>query len=74
MGRLRIQLLIEDNIWSIQYTMAKNNQYSDSSTDWTLINLKFTREKYSIRLVYDQIDIAQANLCFNNVTITHFVY
>ena len=33
MGRLRIQLLLEDNTWSTQYTIPKNSQYSNSSTD-----------------------------------------
>ena len=35
MGRFRIQLLLEDNSWSTQYTIPKNAQYSDTSTDWT---------------------------------------
>ena len=34
MGRSRIQLL-DDNTWRTQYTIAKNTQYSDISTDWT---------------------------------------
>ena len=33
MERFRIQLLLEDNTWSTQYTIAKNTQYSDTSTD-----------------------------------------
>ena len=33
MGRFRIQLLLEGNTWSTQYTIAKNTQYSDNSTD-----------------------------------------
>ncbi len=36
MGRFRIHFLLEDNTWSTQYTLAKNTQYSDNSTDWTL--------------------------------------
>ena len=40
-GRFRIQLLLEDNTWTTQYTIAKNGQYSDSSTDWTLVILTF---------------------------------
>ena len=44
MGRFRIQLLLEDNIWSTQNTIANNTQYSDTSTDWTLLNLDFTIE------------------------------
>ena len=35
MGRFRIQLLLEDNSRSTQYTIPKNAQYSDTSTDWT---------------------------------------
>ena len=42
MGRFRIQLLLEDNTWSTQNTVAKKNQYSDNPTDWTLLNLNFT--------------------------------
>ena len=74
MGRFRIQLLLEDNTWSDQYNIAKNTQYSDNSTDWTLLNLDFTVENYGIKLIYDQIDTAHADKCFSNITITHSVY
>ena len=53
MGRFRIQLLLENNSWSTQYTIIKNSQYSDNSTDWTLLNIDFTIKNYGIRLVYD---------------------
>ena len=33
MGRFRIQLLLDDNTWSIQYTIDKNTQYSDSESE-----------------------------------------
>ena len=74
MGRFRIQLLLEDNTWSTQYTIAKNTQYSDNSTDWTLLNLDFTKENYGMKLIYDQIDTAHADMCFSNITITYSVY
>ena len=74
MGRFRIQLLLKDNTWSTQYTIAKNTQYSNSSTEWTLLNLDFTVENYGIKLIYDQIDTAHADMCFSNITITHSVY
>ena len=74
MGRFRIQLLLEDNTWSTQYTIAKNTQYSDNSTDWMLLNLNFTVENYVIKLIYDQIDTPHADMCFSNITITHSVY
>ena len=73
MGRFRIQLLLEYNTWSTHYTMAKNTQYSDNSTDWTLQNLDFTVENYGIKLILDQIDTAHSDMCFSNVTLTHSV-
>ena len=73
MGRFGIELLLEDNTWSTRYKIPKNGRYSDSSTDWSLVNLNFTIENYGIRLVYDQIDTAHADMCFSNITITHSV-
>ena len=74
MSRLRIQLLLDDNTWDTQYTIAKNTQYSDISTDWTLLNLDFTLENYGNKLKYDQIDKPHADMCFSIITITHSVY
>ena len=74
MGRFRIQLLLENNTWSTRYNIPKNDRYSDSSTQWTLINLNFTTENYGIKLIYDQIDTPHADMCFSNITITHSVY
>ena len=74
MGRFRIELLLEDNTWSTRYNIPKNDRYSDSSTQWTLVNLNFTVENYGIKLIYDQIDTPQADMCFSNITITHSVY
>ena len=72
-GRYRIQLLLEDNTWSTRYNIPKNDQYSDSSTQWTKLGLNFTIENYGIRLLYDKIDTAHADMCFSNITITHSV-
>ena len=74
MGRFRIQLILEDNTWDTHYTIAKNTQYSATSTEWTLLSLDFTVEIYGIKLIYDQIDTAHADMCFSNITITHSVY
>ena len=74
MGRFRIQLLLEDNTWSTQYTIEKNTQHSATSTEWTLLNLDFTVENYGIKLVYDQIDTPHADMCFSNITKTHSVF
>ena len=73
MGRFRIHLLL-DNTWSTQYTIAKNTQYKDNSTDWTLLNLDFTVENYGIKLILDQIDTAHSDMCFSDITITYSVY
>ena len=74
MGRFRIQLSINDNTWRTQYTIPKNSQYNDNSTDWTLFNLDFTVENYGIKVISDQIDTAHSDICFSNITITHSVY
>ena len=74
MGRFRIQLLLEDNTWSTRYNIPENDRYSDTSTEWTLVSLNFTVENYGIKLIYDQIDTAHADMCFSNITITHSVY
>ena len=74
MGRFRILLLLEDNTWSTQYTISKNSQYGNSSTDWTLLILDFTVENYGINFVYDEIDTTHADICFSKITITHSVY
>ena len=74
MGRFRIQLLLEDNTWTTQYTIPKNDQYSDTSTDWNFLNLNFTVENYGTKLIYDEIYTPHADMCFSNITITHSVY
>ena len=48
MGRFRIQILLEGDI--SRYSIAKNDKYSDTSTDWTLVNLNFTEENITIIL------------------------
>ena len=73
MGRFRIQLLLEDNTWNTQYTLAENTQNIDLHTDWTLLNLDFTVDNYGVKLIYDQIDTAHADMSFSNITITHSV-
>ena len=74
MGRFRIQLFVEDNTWSTRYNIPKSDRYSNSSTQWTLVNLNFTIENYGIRLIFDQIDTPHADMCFSNITITQSVY
>ena len=66
-------LLLNDNTWSTRYNIPKSYRYSNSSTQWTLVNLNFTIEIYGNKLIYDQIDTPHADMCFSNITITHSV-
>ena len=74
MGRFKIQLLLENNTWTTQFVINENDQYSINSTDWKLLNLDFTIENYGIKLVYDRIKSAHADMCFSNIMITHSIY
>ena len=74
MGRFRIQLLLDNNAWSTQYTIEKNTQYSNTSTEWKLLNLDFTIENYGIKLIYDQIETPHADMCFSNIMITYSIF
>ena len=71
MGRFRIPLFLEENTWNTQYNIPKDDQCSDSSTQWTLVNLNFTVESYGIKLVHDQIDTPHDDICFSKIIITH---
>ena len=74
MDRFRIQLLLEDNTRSTRYTTHKNDRYSNSSPQWTLVNLYFTEKNYGIKLIYDQIDTPHGDMCFSKIKVTHSVY
>ena len=74
MGRFRIQLILDDNTRSTQYTIPKTSQYSDNSTDLTLLNSVFAVENYGIKLILDEIVTAHSDMCFSIMTITHYVY
>ena len=51
----------------------KNTNYSVNSTDWELLNLDITQSNYGIKLRYDQIESAHADMCFSNIMITHSI-
>ena len=44
MERIKIHLILEDNTWSAQRTVPKNNQNRFLSTEWNLIIANFTVE------------------------------
>ena len=74
MGRFRIQLLLEDKTWITRYNIPESDHYIDISTQWTKLSLIFTVENYGIKTIYDEIDSAHADMCFNDITTTHSVY
>ena len=73
MGRFRIQLLLENNTWSTRYNVPENHRYSDSSNEWTLVNLNVTVENYGIKIIYDQRETLHADMCFSIITSFHSV-
>ena len=73
MGRFSTELLLEDNTWHTRYTLPKNGQYSNTSTEWKLLNLDFNEENYGIKLTLDQIDTAHSDMCLSHITITHSI-
>ena len=74
MGRFQIDLLLDNNTWITKYTIEKNTQYSETSTEWKLLSLDFSEENYGIRLTYDRISTAHADMSFSDITIIHSVY
>ena len=53
--------------------MTENTQYSNSSTEWTLLNLNFSVENFGVKFVDDRIGSHHADMCFSNITITHSI-
>ena len=74
MGRFKILLLLENNAWTTQFVINENDQYSNNSTEWKLLILDITIENYGIKLVYDRIKLAHADMSFSNISISHSVY
>ena len=74
MPRFRVQILLENGTWDNKYTIEKNSQFSNTSTEWTLLNLDFTQDNYGIRLLFDRIDTAHADMCLSNISITHTLF
>ena len=54
--------------------MFKIDRYSNSSTQLTLVSLNFNIKIFGIKLIYAQIDTAQADMCLSNIMIAHSVY
>ena len=73
LGLFKIQSSLEGDTWSTKYTLHKNEQYTSTTTDWTILDLDFTEKIHGIKLIYDHIDTPHADMCFSNITIPHFV-
>ena len=72
--RFRIEILLENGNWENKFTIKKNTQYAISSTKWTHRSLNFTQPNYGIRLIFDRIDTAHADMSFSNISITHTLF
>ena len=74
MGRFTIQILTKYNVWLTKFIIAKNDQFSDASTDWIMLNLNINDENFGVKFIYDQIDSAHGDMCFSNITISRSPY
>ena len=74
MPRFRVQILLENGNWENKYTIEKNSQFSNTSTEWTHLSLDFTQENCGVRLLFDRIDSAHADMCISNISITHTLF
>ena len=70
MGSSKILLQPNDSTWNTRYKIPLNDRYSNSSTKWTLVSLNFNLQNYGIKLIYDQIETSQSDMCFNTIVIT----
>ena len=49
MGRLRVQLLLDDGNWTTVYTIERDADLHETSTEWSLLNLDFTIKNFGIK-------------------------
>ena len=74
MPRFRIQILLENRNWENKYTIEKNSQFSNLSTEWSHLSLDITQENYGIQLIFDRISSAHADMCLSKISITHTLF
>ena len=67
-------MLLRNNTWETIYTIEKNTDLTESSTEWVLLNLDKSQTNYGIKLFYDEIDTAHADMCFSNIILTHAIF
>ena len=73
MGLFANQLLLSHNVRSTRCKTSKNDHYSTSSTDWSLVSSDHTVETFCINLSYDQRETTHADMCFSKISF-HSVY
>ena len=74
MPRFRIEILLENVNWENKFTIEKISQFSNSSTEWSYLNLDFTRKNYGIRFLFDRISSPHADMSISNISITHTLF
>ena len=74
MPRFRIQILLENGNWENKFTIEKDSHFSNLSTEWSHLSLDFTQENYGIRLIFDGISSALADMSLSIISITHTLF
>ena len=69
----KIQTLIPNDHWFSKRNLEKTN-CSANPTDWSFLNTVFTEKNDGIKLIYDKIVNAFADMCFTNIRTTHPVW
>ena len=74
MGKFEIQLL-RNGDWETEFTIEKDTNFSELSTDWTLLNLNIVSQpNYGIKIKYSAINTPHADMCFSDISITHTIF
>ena len=73
MGRFRIQIL-KNCVWETIFTIAQNEGFTETSTEWELSNLDITEKNYGIKMILDEITSAHSDMCFSKIMITHSIF
>ena len=67
-------IILKNNNWETIFTIAQNEGFSESATEWELLNLDITEKNYGIKMIIDEITSAHSDMGFSNFYITHSIY
>ena len=73
MGRFRTEPLLYDNTRNTRFDTPKNDIYSISSTQGTLVSFYFNTEIYGINLIHNGIDTPHPVMCFSKIMMIHSI-